>query len=523
MKPASACLLALLLVTPAAAWAETAVYSVHVGVNSPPPGSELPSLRYADDDAARFYQFVRPFAKRAVLATVLDEESQRRHPALAGNCISPRRDLVQEKLAEMAASMQTDRDAGKNVVLYLSYSGHGVREADETALVLLDGHLDRRFLEEKVLSLPANVIHLFIDACHAQGLVARRGVIEKEVSARSRVLSEWERSAILRDDLLSLHPHVGALVAAATDRETHEWSRLQSGVFTHELLSALSGAADVNLDGKIVYSEVAAFISAANRSVKDPLAVIQVVSLPPQINRNAPILALAWIPDAALLEGIPAGLGHFYLETSGGIRALDAHPEFRTALRLMLPPKERIWLRSGDLEASFESRPGKTVHFASLEYRSAETLTARGSIDDSLRKGFFTSSFGASYYRGYVDRWGVVGVEFAEPPLVTQSLSRPSQVPAITCLVGSGLALASTAVFAALAFRAKQDFDTTDLQKPAQEAKTRMVSYQALAVGSGVVSAGLAVAAWLLWPNEPWTVGPSPGTGSMGLSLSFRW
>ena len=44
-------------------------------------------------------------------------------------------------------------------------------------------------------------------------------------------------------------------------------------MFTHELLSGMLGAADVNGDLVVEYTEVQAFVAAANRDIKDPRAI----------------------------------------------------------------------------------------------------------------------------------------------------------------------------------------------------------------------------------------------------------
>ncbi len=504
---------------------EMAVYSMHIGVNAAPEGSNLPSLSFADDDAARFYAFTKTLSARSILATVLDTTSQRQHPDLAQTCITPRLANLNAAIRNMKQEMASAKATGKRVVFYFSFSGHGVRKKGDTLLALIDGHITQSWMESKILSLPADDIHLFIDACHSQGILEQRGAIKEERSAQATVLSKKEMQSLLRHNILNNYPNVGALMASSADRESHEWSVLGAGVFTHELLSALSGAADINHDGNIAYSEVAAFMSAANSAVSDPRARIDVVSHPPQINHNTPILSVSWIPNAAILEGKPAALGHFYLETNSGLRALDAHPMARSFIRLWLPPDQKIWVRSGDIEASFMSKPGQTTRFASLQYQKSESLNKRGSIATSLRKGFFSPAFGRDYYRGFVDQTRGVSVKFRETePRVEAMAATSSWAPSIACLTGSGLALTSTAIFSTLAVQAKQDFDSTMLQKPAQEAKERMELYQAVAIASGVATVGLAIGAWILWPDASWSISPAFGDNhSAHLHFGITW
>lgn len=78
---------------------------------------------------------------------------------------------------------------------------------------------------------------------------------------------------------------------------------VRGGVFTHELLSALSGAADVNADRRVEYSEVQAFIASANRAIHDPRAVPRIVAFPPAIDHHRAIVALADFGSSTILAG----------------------------------------------------------------------------------------------------------------------------------------------------------------------------------------------------------------------------
>ncbi len=523
----------LLLLLPSAGAAKTHIYTFHVGVNAPPPGSGLPVLHYADDDAARFYSFVRSFATRSTLITVLDGETQRRFPDLASRSIRPSREYLSKVLARQARLMQVDREQGNKVVVYFSYSGHGLKSPSGTRLSLLDNDIDRNWLEQHLLSLPVDYLHLFIDACYAEGLVESKGLIKGETSATSRTLTTHERHSLLHYDMLQRHPHIGVLLATASGREAHEWSRIQSGVFTHEVLSALAGAADVNADGKIAYSEVAAFVSAANSSIEDSRAAVHLISRPPRIDRNAPIVDLSWISKPTLLTQIPSALGHFYLESERGVRLIDAHRTEGTIAFLLVPDDERIWLRTGSREANFVAHPREPVAFRNLRLQKASTI-ARGSIDHSLRQGFFQTPFGVDYYRGWIDQQNEISVPLAKTSskrLTDSSLkepyleSRPNRAPSISCMVAGGVTLATAIVFGALAIKAKSDLDATDLQAPPQAANDRLTLYSALSIGSAAVTAGLGVLAWWLWPNAP-----SSGTAHLTITddsgffgYSFPW
>lgn len=512
-----------------------AIFALHVGVNAPPEGSTLSQLRYADDDAARFFAFSRLFAVQTVLATVLDEESQHRHASLARHSILPTRWALEQALERLREQMQRARDQGREVMFYFSYAGHGLELAGETRLTLYDGVVGRAWLLAQLGRLPADRIHLFVDACNAEGVVRGRGVITREVDARSRRLLPREREALLNDKALVRLPNVGALVAATRGAEAHEWSRLQSGVFTHQVLSALSGAADVNDDGEIAYSEISAFVAAANRSIRDRRAAVVLRALPPRMDRNAPIFALTWVSNPAGLRSQPGlKLGHFHIESDRGLRLVDAHPAPEMGFMLLLPPAQRLWLRNKTHEASFVSVAGKTLDLSqlSLRRRDGQALAARGSLDQSLERDLFATPFGPDYYRGWVDHHGWVSVRFApQVPMSDRSAvhdarttpRRGSMAPAVMSLTVAAVAAAACTALSVLAVNADNAVAGTQLQREASEARDRFELYRGLAIGSGVAALGLAGLTLWLWPKRAPVVHPEIDRQMAGLTVTSAW
>ncbi len=241
--------------------------------------SALPVLRYADDDAAAFYELLSEGVAHGHLLTVMDAETQRRFPVLAAASHPPTLAEVREAVADIESRIDVNRRRGDQTVVYLFFSGHGaVRDVRGPALVLLDGDISHDFLYDEILSrLRADFIHLFVDACHAEGVVRPR-----DSEARAVAVSPQEAGAFLVQTTLDRFPQVGAIVAASSAAQAHEWDQLGHGIFTSELLSALRGAADVNRDHKVEYSEVVSFLSAANRGVRDLRARLSVVAKPPQ-------------------------------------------------------------------------------------------------------------------------------------------------------------------------------------------------------------------------------------------------
>lgn len=258
-------------------------YVVAIGYNGAPlqEGTPLPELRFADDDAVRYDAFFARFADHHWLLTVVDAETQRRYPKVSASARPPTLGALRTLVEELARQMTADRARGDEPTLYLTYSGHGAQGPARRRRLLHPGrrsaHSEGAVRGNPLRPPPAGFIHLFVDACHAEAVVGTRGASPLERDASTARLAESELSAVVAASSLRRFPGVGVLMATASEQESHEWARLQSGIFTHELLSGLTGAADVNGDGIIEYSELQAFVVSANRDIRDPRALPRVV------------------------------------------------------------------------------------------------------------------------------------------------------------------------------------------------------------------------------------------------------
>jgi hypothetical protein len=483
-------------------------YAIVIGNNAAPSegdAASLPTLHYADDDAVRFFLFAQRLGGKAKLLAVLDTETQRRYPGLAAQTEPPDTTHLDTVVQTLSAEMQSDLDAGDQVVLFFFFSGHGAIGDDGKAfLVLRDRGLSREELYQNVVAqLPTTYTHLFVDACHAGAVVGARGMFSHELDATHAPVSDAEAKAASDTDPRERFPGLGFLVATTQGQEAHEWSRYQAGVFTHELLSGLTGAADINQDGKIEYSEVQAFVAAANREVRDPRALPQVVARPPTRNQNAVIVELQSLQNTVLLSGDPSSLGRFHIELDDGQRYLDAHLG-TTLARLALPAQRRMFVRTDTAEAELATRAGKRIELSSLTFKP-QSVKARGSLDTAFREALFIAPFSASYYKGYVDSTGAVAVHFS-----SQDSLDPNAASSASGNLYLGIGLASlSGVMAVLAVAstvgatvAYMDYSQTDLQKPAYEANQRFVLFEFGVIATAVISAAAGAAAWWQWPIE---------------------
>ncbi len=401
----------LLVGTTASAAPERVAYALILANNASNDPKQAP-LRYADDDGARYYELFAPRTQETVLLSVLDEDTQALHPGLAARTRPPTRAALQETLGRLNARMAEDRARGAHPVLYFVFTGHGKRgPAGEGTVSLLDGNFTRTDLYEKVIAPSrASFIHLIVDACDSYFFVNSRGalpVAPAQVEAVKGLLATRE---------LARYPHVGAVLSTTREQESHEWSAIRSGVFSHQVRSALSGAADVNADGRVEYSELRAFVAAANQGVDDVRGRLDVSIQPPALDRSAALVDLGDKTRLGFLL-LPAGLeGRLWVEDARGLRVAEFHKERERSVVLGLPPGRGYFLRASGREAPYQlSREGAVVDAASLSWRD-NAFAARGAVQDAFRDKLFSVPFGPRFYNGYMASLGLTPVAPEQEP-----------------------------------------------------------------------------------------------------------
>jgi len=435
------------------------VYTISIGQNEVPvalrtggANDALAALHYADDDAATFHTFMRSVSTRAYLLSVLDTDSQRRFPDLVAEARVPTQAELADVVDKVKRDMERDRAAGREPVLVFFYSGHGVRDqAGAAGLALHDGALSQDTLYDKILAvLPARVAHVIVDACHAEAVVRPR-----DVDARVEPL-----------------------------------------------------AAD----------ELQTYMQTANLRIADARARPQIVVQAPRTDRRAPIVDLARSLGQFRLSGRASGpwAEPFFVETSSGVRLADVFAERDAPIALRLPAGESLYLVRPDGEVEIAPRAGEAIALADLP-AAAPRARARGALDDAMRKGLFATAFGSAFYRGYVSQQqDLVAVDFPEEIAAADRLAaRPADSAARTAgrvLLWTGVAAAAAAgVFGGLAYRAESQYNATDVERTATEARGRFYLYRdwGLATGAGalaLVGAGLALS---YWPHAA-AAGPEP-------------
>ncbi len=391
---------ALLLVAFTASAAESRTYVLAIGNNTPPVGSALEPLRYADDDAGDFYSFAQSFADGGALLTVLDTESQRRFPDLLGLAQPPTLVGSKRQVARLGELIAADVAAGREPTVLLFFSGHGTSGLDggAPALALLDGPLTQAVLYEEILAtLPARYVHLLVDACHAEAVVRPRDLDAAPVAVTASDMRTWAAR-----ETLARFPYVGAVLATTASAEAHEWDSYQRGVFTHEILSGMRGGADVNGDGRVEYSELSAFLGAANGEVLDARARVAVVLHPPALNGRAPLVDLTGAHGLARLVGQMASLGALFVEDERGNRLADVHAEPGFDVSVAVPAGQLLFVCAAPTAkracAPHRARPSRwpASHFRRLRRDRAAPSSPRCARGYSRRSSVPATTAGTS-------------------------------------------------------------------------------------------------------------------------------
>ncbi|MBN1962197.1 MAG: caspase family protein [Deltaproteobacteria bacterium] len=373
--------------------------------------SSIADLHYADDDALLYYQLFIPYADGTYLLSLLDDSSQARYSEYLNKALPPTRANLIAALADAFAQINTSHQKSNvQSELIIIFVGHGVLDnAGKGFLHLQDSYFTRDDIFKEIISVsPASNTHIIVDACHALSMVAGRGESSTHVSltAFSRFLSGNE---------LENYPNVGVLTASTNEQNTHEWSRIESGVFSFLVRSGLLGPADINNDSFIEYSEIAAFVASASSRLMQVGKEINVFAWPPARNRRIPILNFKHGNNIRLVQLGPKISERLFLEAANGAIWAGLHPAGESPLTLALPQKITFFLRGVIAEQVIPS--GKDVLKVNELSMPLAQLHKRGATEQAFEQNLLSTPFSQGYYSGYVSqRPGLIAVELSQKP-----------------------------------------------------------------------------------------------------------
>jgi hypothetical protein len=375
--------------------------------NNAPVDATLDTLQFADDDAFRYERFFRFVADEVTLLARADRDSTSLYGGIAAE--APTRDNVIAALDEVSARAVEATGSGDSVTVYFVFTGHGNYDAEGRGyLHLEDGKLTTRDLFYHLIRhSPDFRLVLLVDACNAGFLVKSRGEGEERRPAGPSGL-ELERFT-----------NVGLILSSSSTGEVREWGRYLSGIFSHQVRSGLSGAADVNSDGRISFPELAAFVDAANQGVSNPSLRLTPYIRPPLSQPDMPVIDFAHsrFPRFVRMEfDTPARVT---VLDSDLVRYADFHLRAGYPVNIGLPGGREYFVSVNDrIEYDVPADSTGTVDLSVLEGGESSSLASRG-VDEYYVRHLFSVAFGPDVAADYLaNRYG--------PGLVfTRAFERP--------------------------------------------------------------------------------------------------
>lgn len=280
-------------------------YALTIGANRGAAGDQ--PLRYAEDDAHRVAEVFEELGDVAAVDLI--------------QVTSPTADEVRRALAGLERRLQAERAEGDHSLLVVYYAGH----ADASALHLGDTRLPMDELMRLLRGMSADLRVIVLDTCEVGQWARTRG--GKQVPAfdlNASVALDTEGTAII--------------TSSAAGEAAQESDLLRGGVFTHHLVSALSGAGDANGDGRVTLDEAYRYAYARTLATTSRAATVQHPSY---------AFDLAGRADVALTSlSAPSGNGLLELAEAGSWLVLDAH-EPRVVAELNLDSPRTLALPAG--------------------------------------------------------------------------------------------------------------------------------------------------------------------------------
>jgi hypothetical protein len=462
---------------PAGIGAESvARFAVVIGRNEPEdPGQGV--LRYADDDAIAMHDLLEEAGVRSLLLVSPDADTASLHKL--DHTEKPTLAAVLAAFGRLAKEIQAAKALGKRTELTLFYSGHGDVADGEGFVVLDGGRLTRTALLESVIARsPADTNHVIVDACKSYFLVFEKG-------------PGGERRPFYRSfAAFGSHKNLdrtGFVLSSSSHEESHEWERYQAGIFSYEVRSALRGSADADLDGRITYGELGAFITTANRGIANAkLRPDFLVSPPGKRPGNLAAPLLRWDDHVANLTVDPTATGHYYIETAVGIRVADVHPKHAQLLALHLPSARPLFVRQADDRVEGELVSNEPMRLSALAMRPA-TIARKGALSLAFET-LFSTPFGSETVRAYD---ALFAEKSAGLPSAVPESDRTQRIRPILLAVGAGsLALGGTMTILALRTRSHagsaSQTDISAMNRTIDRYNTAAIVLYSVAAASGI-------------------------------------
>ncbi len=485
----------------------TALFALIIGSNKS-HDAELPTLRYADDDAARYLDLFRQLGARTYLLSRLDENTRRLHPQAAAEALEPRKARLEESVRHLQEDMAQARQRGVRPILYFVFAGHGNVRNGEGYISLEDSPLTGKALSQDVLGkLEADRIHLIVDACYSYFLAYSRGP-----GGQRRPVSGFTHAPELARDA-----RIGLLLSTSSARESHEWENFQSGVFHHEVRSGLFGAADADADGRVSYREIAAFVERANAAIPNDRFRPEMHTRPPE---GSDLLVDLRAGMERRLEVDGTRGAHYLLEDAQGVRLAEFHNAPGQSVRLLRPaPRGPLFLRRVADDREYQVPAGPAVVSLADLSDEAPRVAMRGAAHEAFGQ-LFSLPF---------DTEAVSSYQYPPPPSFDWLAAPVSpRRPYAYLALGGGVAAGGAGlVTTLLANSVKASITPSTPQQQVSESNVRIsrlntTSTVLYGVGAAAVITGLVMLA-LPEDRSPIVLDVAPTAGGANMSVQLGW
>ncbi|MFC2160474.1 caspase domain-containing protein [Acidobacteriota bacterium] len=195
-----------------------------VGANN--GGKDRVILRYAVDDARAIEDVLKEMGGLLPGDSHFLEE--------------PDREKFFSELEKLSKDVAKARNTFRRVEVILYYSGH----SDEESIYLGNSRVTYKEFRDIITSMNADVRIAILDSCASGALTLPKGVIKK--------------SPFLMDTAYDMKGYA-FMTSSSASEAAQESGRLGRSYFTHNLISGMRGAADMNLDGRITLNEAYQF------------------------------------------------------------------------------------------------------------------------------------------------------------------------------------------------------------------------------------------------------------------------
>ena len=210
-------------------------YALIVGINNY-QDENIPDLVTCQADAKAMYQLLTDPAKGGI--------SKKNAYLLLGKQATGRN--IRRRLGKLR------RIPSKSTV-FVYFSGHGSKEADEAYWIAQDSRMDELFstglsnmeIQRYLSSIPSDRVVVMLDCCYAAATVKGGKSVASDFSVVLKQFTGKGRAY---------------LMAAGSGQEAIEAKDLSRSVFSHYLIEGLTGRADDNKDGVVVLTELATYI-----------------------------------------------------------------------------------------------------------------------------------------------------------------------------------------------------------------------------------------------------------------------